>query len=220
MEKKRKIILLVIAIILSITATINLSVSLYAKEEKTYKIELEDGAIINNLYIDDHKQDLEQLEDDDLKYREKNNGFLEVIEDTTISINISKISDISISFEDKSKVNIKEDGISQKINNSDVFYDNVPILTVIEKSISLVSIVYFLIFFISEVSEKLLPEISIFLKPASYKLFIISILFTFIFWMFNPLYLLSIILWAFATNSSSGIFSASILCMSLETGGA
>ncbi len=148
MEKKRKIILLVIAIILSITATINLSVSLYAKEEKTYKIELEDGAIINNLYIDDHKQDLEQLEDDDLKYREKNNGFLEVIEDTTISINISKISDISISFEDKSKVNIKEDGISQKINNSDVFYDNVPILTVIEKSISLVSIVYFLIFFV------------------------------------------------------------------------
>ncbi len=148
MDKRIKVILLVITIILSVVATINLSVSLYAKEQKTYKIELEATAIINNLYIDDHKQDLEQLEGDALKYKEKNNGYLEALEDTIISINISKISNISISFNDKSKVNIKEDGLTQKINKDDVFYDSVSILNIIGYSISFASIIYFIVFFI------------------------------------------------------------------------
>ena len=141
---KRKYLIGIVALILSIVATVNISVGIYARKYVTYEAEVTANQRIDNVVINNTKIPLDRYVNENVKIGQKEDEASKYLYSDSIGkieIMTSVVDDVCINFEgDTDDITVYKNGEIQTIYGSTFFYDY-SVMSIIFDSLNYYSII-------------------------------------------------------------------------------
>ena len=141
---KKKYLIGIVALILSIVATVNISVGIYARKYVTYEAEVTANQRIDNVVINNTKIPLDRYVNENVKIGQKEDEASKYLYSDSIGkieIMTSVVDDVCINFEgDTDDITVYKNGEIQTIDGSTFFYDY-SVMTIIFDSLNYYSII-------------------------------------------------------------------------------
>ena len=141
---KRKYLIGIVALILSIVATVNISVGIYARKYVTYEAEVTANQRIDNVVINNTKIPLDRYVNENVKIGQKEDEASKYLYSDSIGkieIMTSVVDDVYINFEgDTDDITVYKNGEIQTIDGSTFFYDY-SVMSIIFDSLNYYSII-------------------------------------------------------------------------------
>ena len=141
---KKKYLIGIVALILSIVATVNISVGIYARKYVTYEAEVTDNQRIDNVVINNTKIPLDRYVNENVKIGQKEDEASKYLYSDSIGkieIMTSVVDDVCINFEgDTDDITVYKNGEIQTIDGSTFFYDY-SVMSIIFDSLNYYSII-------------------------------------------------------------------------------
>lgn len=145
--KNRKIVIGIIALILSIIGMISLSICNLASETVKYSFKLDEYVTLKSVFINNNNIPLKSLisQSENLKYDEEKNELIGMGE-AEVAIKASSIDNVYIEFSDVENYNInfKKNGITQELIDHDYSY-NISMLNIIARCFNGYSAIYLVV---------------------------------------------------------------------------
>lgn len=143
-----KYFIYIISFILSVVSAISISIYIYAKSSVTYNIDIKENKLINSIYINDNKQDLNKYKNEQLVIKSKESDSLKAIRDTTLTLKTSVIDSVSIAFDNGKGVTVTRDKNEKVLKNNENYYYNSSKIYIISQSLNLYTLLFFVISYI------------------------------------------------------------------------
>lgn len=147
---KKKYLIGIVALILSIVATVNISVGIYARKYVTYEAEVTANQRIDNVVINNTKIPLDRYVNENVKIGQKEDEASKYLYSDSIGkieIMTSVVDDVCINFEgDTDDITVYKNGEIQTIDGSTFFYDY-SVMSIIFDSLNYYSIIILVVSF-------------------------------------------------------------------------
>lgn len=137
----------IISIFLSIISTMSSYIAFYARNKQKVEIPLSTGTEISEIFISNNAYKLDDLKNDEIEYNNEKNT-LTAKKDTFLVLEISKIDDISISYNKITSDDNRNIIIDDETYNfqDDKFFKKIPVLILVKECYSRYSIIIFIIY--------------------------------------------------------------------------
>ena len=148
---KKKYLIGIVALILALIATLNISVGIYARKYVTYDIELKPDQKIDNVVINNTKIPLDRYVNESVQIGQREDEATKYLYSDTngkIKIMTSVVDDVHINFDGNlDNVEIYKNGELQSIENT-AFISDYSIVSIIADSLNYYSILIFIVSFV------------------------------------------------------------------------